>query len=256
LKIAAVVVVAAGLAIALWFLLGRKSEVDRGMLALNQAYKNERLVESRISEMNYSPLPQTRGGESPNIDGLARRQAELTFLEAVRTRGDAASHHALGRLYLAEKSFDKAKQELEQSVKLDPNNAQIHSDLAAVLLELGRNTEEGQRLQYFAQALEHFNRALELNPSLPEALFNRALLYQQMNLVPQAKEAWQKYLQTDTTSPWAAEARQRLTLLETKEKESQERKVYLQQQFATAYTASDKQAAWSVIKPSRSRSGN
>ena len=222
LKIAALVIVAAGLAIALWLLL-RKSEVERGMLALSQAYRNERIVESRISEINYSPLRPTRSAEPPKIDDLARSQAELLLTEAVDKSGDATSKHALGRVYLAGKQFDQARQQLEQALKLDANNAQLNSDMAAALLELGkleRTSDEVKAANTFRQSLQHLERALELDKSLPEALFNRGLLLEQMNLSSQAEEAWKRYLQNDSTTQWADEARRNLESVQQQNRET------------------------------------
>lgn len=226
LKIAALVIVATGLGIALWLLL-RKSEVERGMLALSQAYRNERIVESRISEINYSPLRPTRSAEPPKIDDLARSQAELLLTEAADKSGDATSKHALGRVYLAGKQFDQARQQLEQALKLDANNAQLNSDMAAVLLELGkveRTSDEVKAANTFRQSLQHLDRALDLDKSLPEALFNRGLLLEQMNLGSQAEEAWKRYLQNDSTTQWADEARRNLESVQQQNRESPQRR--------------------------------
>lgn len=260
LKIAAAVMVAGGLALAFWVLVGRRpSEIDRGMLALNQAYKNERLVESRISEINYAPLRQTRGAESANVDALARSQAERLLLDAVRNSGSAASHHALGRLYLAEKKFDPAKQQLDQALKLDPNNAQIHSDLAAALLELGkaeRSDDQGRAAESFGQSLQHVNDALQLNNSLLEALFNRGLLLEQLLLLPAAEEAWRTYLQKDSTSAWAAEARRHLQILEDQRNQASGTSSKLHEEFLRAYANQNHDLAWTAVARSRSRMGN
>ena len=260
LKIAAVVIVAAALFIVLWVLLGRKSEVDRGLLALNEAYKNERLVEPRISGINYSPLiAPTRGPESANIDSLAQRQAELLLTEAVRTRGDAKSQHALGRLYLAEKKFDQAKQQFEQALKLEPDNAQLHSDLAAAFLEIGktqRGDDEGKAAESFGQSLEQINRALQIDGSALEPLFNRGLVLEQLRLFPRAEEAWQTYLQKDLNSKWAEEARRHLESIQKQNQNTQGRRSELYQQFREAYTNLNRQGAWVTLAQSRSRMGN
>ena len=201
LKIAAGIVIAVGLAIALWLLL-QKSDVEKGMIALNQAQGNERLIQSRVSGLKYAEKRTLRGNEAPALqDRQARDYSELLFQQAVRDKQDAAAYHALGRLYLAERSFDKAREQFEKALAKDPNDPQLQSDMGATLLELGQSTGDGQ---YFAQSLQYLDRALQLNPSLPEALFNRALVYQQMRL-PQAKDAWRQYLQVDSTSPWAKE---------------------------------------------------
>lgn len=202
LKIAAGVIIAVGLAIALWLLL-QKSDVEKGMIALNQAQGNQRLIQSRVSGLNYAENRILRGNEIPALqDRQARDYSELLFQQAVREKQDAAAYHALGRLYLAERSFDKAREQFEKALAKDPNDPQLQSDMGATLLELGQSTGDGQ---YFAQSSQYLDRALQLNPSLPEALFNRALVYQQMHL-PQAKDAWRQYLQIDSTSPWAKEA--------------------------------------------------
>jgi CHAT domain-containing protein/lipoprotein NlpI len=260
LKIAAVVIVAAALFVALWVLLGRKNDVDRGLLALNEAYKNERLVEPRISGLNYSPLiSPTRGPESANVDSLAQRQAELLLTEAVRSRADAQSQHALGRLYLAEKKFEQAKQQFEQALKLDPDNAQLHSDLAAALLEIGktqRSDDEGKAAESFGQSLEQINRALQLDPNALEALFNRGLVLEQLELFPRAEEAWQAYVQKDSTSKWADEARRHLDSIQKQNQKTQDQQNERYREFREAYSNRNRQAAWMALAQSRSRLGN
>ena len=217
MKIAAAVIVAAGLAIAAWVLIGRRtSDVERGMMALNKAYQNERVVESRISEVNHSQLRPTRGGQGSNVDTRALNEAELLLLESVRATESAASYHALGRLYLAGKNFEKAKEQFERAITLDSTNAALQSDCAAAFFELGkaeRNHDEVKALENFNKSLQHLTRALELNISLLEALFNRGLLLEEMRL-PVAEEAWRIYLQKDSTSPWAEEARNHLKAIE------------------------------------------
>lgn len=259
LKIAAVLLITAGLGITFWILLRRQSDVDRGMLALNQAYKNQRLVESRVSELDYAPIKQTRGENSSTVDSLAHDRAERLLLDAVHDRDDAASHHALGRLYLADRTFDKAKGQFEQALKLNPNSAQLHNDLGATLLELGkaeRANDNGKGLQYFAQSLEQINHALELNNSLLEALFNRALVLQQMLLLPQAEEAWRRYLERDSGSRWANEARRNLQTLEEQHKKASQKKSDLHDTFLSSYSIRDRESAWVAIAQSRSRMGN
>jgi tetratricopeptide (TPR) repeat protein len=221
LKIAAGVIVAVGLSSIVWSLLGRKSDVERGMIALNQAQGNERLIESRVSQLNYAEIQPRRGSQAPALqDPQARDYSELLLRNSVNQKQDAASLHALGRLYLAERSFDKAREQFEKALAKDPNDAQLQSDMGATLLELGQIADGDQRMQYFGQALQYLDRALQSNPSLPEALFNRALVYQHMRL-PQAKDAWRKYLEIDSTSPWATEAKRNLKNLEEQEQKGQ-----------------------------------
>jgi tetratricopeptide (TPR) repeat protein len=217
LKIAAALIVAVGLMLSLWVLLGRESDVERGMVALNQAQGNERLIQSRISQLNYAEARVLRGGPTGLQDRQARDYSERLFLDAIKQKQDAASYHALGRLYLAERNFVKAREQFEKALQKDPNDPQLQSDMGATLLELGQASDGAERSRYFAEALQYLDRALALNPSLPEALFNRALVYQSIPLVPQAKDAWRKYLQTDSTSPWSREADRNLKTLEAQQ---------------------------------------
>lgn len=214
LKIAAGLIVAFAAGLILWVMLGRKSDVDRGMIALNQAQGNQRLIESRISGLNYAENRRSRGDQPGLADREARNYSERLFRAAIDQRHDAASYHALGRLYLAERDFVKAREQFANALAKDANDPQLQSDMGARLLELG---QVDQNQQEYSDALQYFDRALQLDPSLSEALFNRALTLQHLKLVPQAKDAWRKYLQRDSSSPWAREAEDNLKLLETEE---------------------------------------
>src|SRR6185503_7905337 len=91
-------------------------------------------------------------------------------------------------------------------------------DLGVALFERAksRNAGEDQDLivEDYNQSLYHFNKSLELDRSFLEALFNRALLYESMLLPQRAEEDWHRYLEQDSKSEWADEARQKLQSLE------------------------------------------
>ena len=215
LKFSAAAVIVIGLGLGIWKIIPQ-SEVSKGLTALARAYRDQRPIEARISGFEYAPASTTRGGE-PKVDKTARNLAESLLLDAVLKHPNAATHHAAGRLYLAEKKFDEAIEQFEAALKTDSNNAQLHSDYGAALLEKGkadRAAQDGGSLEEFARALEHLNRAVELDGSLLEALFNRALCHQYLYLSQQAEVDWKTYLQRDATSRWADEARQNITMIE------------------------------------------
>ena len=131
LKIAAGVIIAVGLGIALWLLL-QKSDVEKGMIALNQAQGSERLIQSRISQLNYAELRTVRGNETPQLkDTQARDYSERLFRDSIDQKQNAESYHALGRLYLAERSFDKAREQFQKALAKDQNDPQLQSDMGA-----------------------------------------------------------------------------------------------------------------------------
>lgn len=252
IAVAAVILLAAT---AVWRVFIYRSDVDKGLIALNNAYKEQRPLESRITKLDYAPFVPTRGGESGRVNSRERDVAERYLLDAVRDRPGPASYHALGKFYLAEKNFDKAIGNLEEGLKLDPNNARLHSDLGAALMEKGKaerlNDESGKGFEQFARSLEHLNKAVESDKSLLEALFNRALVHEEMVLPEQAKEDWQSYLQHDSKSPWADEARRHLTRLQEKRPKVSQNKDDRFQSFQKTYRANDQEAAWEIIRQSR-----
>jgi CHAT domain-containing protein len=257
LAVAAVVVLSVGLGI--WRLFFYQSEVSKGTAALAYAYRDQRPLEARISGFNYARVSTTRGGDE-NVDRVALNRASGILHDAEFEHPGPASHYALGRLYLAEKKFDDAIKQFEEALKGDPNNAQLHSDYGVALLEKGKpgleDGESGKSLEELASALEQVNRALELDGSLLEPLFNRALLYQEMILPQQAEEGWRKYLEQDSSSPWADEARKNLRLVEEQRNKASESKEQLLQDFLAAYEARSYESAWKAFSQSRARTGS
>ncbi len=55
---------------------------------------------------------------------------------------------------------------------------------------LGHMNAEDENLD---EAIGFFRRAIELEPTLTDAIYNLAVCYQKSNLLPQAKSAWQSY---------------------------------------------------------------
>ena len=99
---------------------------------------------------------------------------------------------------------------LEQLSKANPGDAKLQNDLAAAyLVAANRNdsTDDASR------ALAAANRALEIDPRMSEALFNRGLAAQAAGLRDEARAAWQAYLKVDDRSGWADEARAHLRIL-------------------------------------------
>lgn len=255
LRLGASLLILLALGAGAWRIFFYQSDLSKGLMALKTAYREQRPNQSRISGFGYAPVADVRGNESKRVDYASRDRAERILLDAVQEHPGPASHHALGQLYLAEQKFEQAADQFEQALKADPDNAQIHSDLGAVLLEQGRieRSKGGSdnSIPILSKSLEHLDRALQLNPSLLEALFNRALYYQTMMLRHQAREDWQKYLEKDPSSPWADEARQNLKLLETQQSEASKNREQVLQEFIASYQLKDDERGWQIISRNR-----
>jgi tetratricopeptide (TPR) repeat protein len=204
-----------------------QSPIDAAMSALNQAYREGRPVEARITGFSYAEFKSAyqRGGQADGGDKVQELKPDYLALERAKRSlsganpgsSDPAVLHALGKYYLTQQEFDRAIEQLEKALVYDPNNARLHSDLGAALLgrvERDRFMTGRRSSEDVAACLEHLNRALALAPSLPEAIFNRALLYHGERLRREAREAWERYRQLDPNSPWGREASENLQTIE------------------------------------------
>lgn len=216
MAVLALLLIAVGIAV--WRVFLVKTPEQETLLTLTKAYAAGRLFESRISGLGYAPMAQLRGDSNPNQDVARLAEAELIALKEEKENPGAPAFHTLGRVYLAGQKFGQALEWLEKAAQANPNSAAIQSDLGATLLELARREpDSAKQAEARIKSLDHLDKALQLNESLLEARFNRALLYEQMHLPVRAKAEWQHYLERDRNSGWANEARNRLAQLEEKQ---------------------------------------
>jgi tetratricopeptide (TPR) repeat protein len=202
LRIAASILIIAGLTFGIWWARrGGESEFDKGLAALQTASAGQRTIEARVSALPYSTYSQTRGNSvnDQRTDNL--RRAQLHLEQAVKEKPTPEAHHVLGKVYLAQGRLDEAIKEFDQSINGSKAPAQNFNDLGVAWLEKGD----------YNRSLDSFNKALQLDGSLQEALFNRALAYEKQSRFDEAKTDWNEYLKRDSTSPWADEARRHLT---------------------------------------------
>ncbi len=259
-KIIAYAVLVLGLVWGGWRIWRGESKVEKGLVALHKAYLRERPLEPRLTGFTYAPYSVTLGPEDRKADYRMRDLAEKTLLEAVQDDPSPGADHALGQAYLARKEIDKAIEQFELALKANTNNAQFHSDLGVALFEKGKlermDGPAGKSEVTLAESLKHFNRALELNPSLQETRFNRALLYQALRLWPSAQEDWEAYLKQDASSAWGEEARRNLEMIKKQEKKISQNKEQLFQDFLQAWRTGDDEGAWQAVRRSFFRTGN
>lgn len=183
------------------------------MAALREIYKQGRPTEARIPGFAYAPLAELRGGPEPGDTGRLR-SIELKLLDAAEKSPGARSRRELGEFYLTQRKYEDAAREFEGALKFDGNDARVRSDLGAAYFELAKSSAKERRLELLSRSLEELTAATRLDGELLEALFNRSLALQELRLPREAKESWSLYLQKDSSSPWAEEARRNLARLE------------------------------------------
>lgn len=216
LAIAASVLLIAGGGLYAWRVWSSDDELNKGLAALQSAFREVRPLEARLSDLPYAPVANQRGGPA-EVDYVQRDRAGSLLLNAVAEHPTAASRHALGKYYLAEHQFDKAIEQFKVALQLDPSNAKIYNDLGVAWFEKGKIDRQGPNpgkgVEELDRSLENLNKALSLNPNLGDAVFNRAL-YQEYLLRPRdADEDWRRYLQLDPGSRWAEEVNQHIKAL-------------------------------------------
>ncbi|HEX2078072.1 MAG TPA: CHAT domain-containing protein, partial [Longimicrobium sp.] len=105
-----------------------------------------------------------------------------------------------------EASLDAAISRLGKALRLSPGSVPLLADLSAAHLVRAERTQNPRDL--FA-GLEFAYEALAREPGNAAARFNAALALQALGVDEQAAHAWHAYLEIDSTSPWADEARRR-----------------------------------------------
>lgn len=212
-QLAAVLAIAVGLLLAfqqLW----RPRGGTRGaplVAELAQAMGTTRFIAPRLTGgFEHGRLVVLRS--SGTTQGLDQQSpAVIAAVARIRERAEGdTSPEALSALaitYLVSGDVAKAVKALESATAQDPKNPRLQSDLAAAYLVRASRLDEPADIP---KALDAAEKAIEIEGAPAEAWFNRALALEQLHLVDSARKAWNDYLERDSTSAWADEARKRL----------------------------------------------
>ena len=261
LKNAALILIFFGITFGIYRAFFHKSDAEKGMEELKRVHKDRRPTEARLTEFDYAPWSVLRSEDNNQGPGrLSSTYAERILLDAIHNNPSAESYHALGVFYMTERRFDEALAQFEVSANYASPSARLHSDWGAVLLEKGKedrsNGDLDKSTEGFNGSLRHLNKAIELDSTILEALFNRALLFKEMKLPAQAEDELRNYLEKDIDSKWADEARQMLKLLEEERSKSSQNKQQALQDFLSSDETKDDEKAWKAIKNGSDVTGN
>src|SRR4051794_17951290 len=91
LRTAAVVAVVLIAAVSIWRLYFHQSDLDKGLLALNNAYREQRPLEARVSGQPHAKFSNTRGGDSARVDSSELDRAERYLRDALSANQNAGS---------------------------------------------------------------------------------------------------------------------------------------------------------------------
>jgi CHAT domain-containing protein len=228
----------------LYLILGGRSSIDRaatrdGSGELHHALAGAgigRLVPPRLSiPTRYEACRATPGteGSPPRTEcgGASSQGPDWSRITAVAERASAgvlasmdpdALHAAalLDLLWADEKGIllDRSISYLQSVARLRLNDVAVLTDLVAAHLV---RAERRQTPRDLVEALELAEHAAELAPFDGAVLFNRALTLEQLGLHEQAIDAWGRLLAVDSTSGWAAEARDQVRALSSRRAEDE-----------------------------------
>ena len=149
----------------------------------------------RPSEARLSGLPYAR---PPRAGGRGR------FSEAGTRPID---HSTAGLVLMGDR--DGAQRQLEQMTSRKDATAAAWSDYAALLHD---SAAPGDAFA-LTTALAAADHALDIEPLLPEALFNRGVILETLSFRTAAASAYNDYLRVDQASQWSAEVQGRLKRL-------------------------------------------
>lgn len=108
----------------------------------------------------------------------------------------------VGIVYRSAHQFKEAQKYFEQSLQVDPKNADVRADMAACMFYEG--DVDG--------ALAQLDKALTYNPKHPGALMNIGLIkWQAKNDVPGAVASWEKLLKLNPDFPQKAQVQRMIS---------------------------------------------
>lgn len=205
-SVAITLVVIAGLLVFVTIQWQRRDPMDR--MRRSSASARYQAVTGRLVRFPRGAPRRERGAaiDSPALLGL--------HVVASQVRAEAASQrngaHVEGVALLMLGNVDAAVSALERATEAEPDDAAVRNDLSAALCEASRRHDD-PRLAI--RALAAADRARSLDPALPEALFNRAVALDALQVDVAAAKAYETYIAADQDSPWVEEARRRLALI-------------------------------------------
>src|SRR5262249_53556636 len=117
-KIAVYATLVIGLGLGTWRSLRGESEIEKGLVALDQAYSEQRPLKARISGFSYAPpAPSAQRGESETqkLDRVALDRAKILLFTRSASDSDPEINYALGKYYLTQNEFDTAIDQLKKA---------------------------------------------------------------------------------------------------------------------------------------------
>lgn len=113
---------------------------------------------------------------------------------------NALANFYMGILFFMKGEVEHEIEEYQNALKKDPKLYDAHLALAHAYLE-------NHQVQ---EAMQEYHWCIAINPDEKEAIFNLALIYQELNFVKESKVLLKRYLELDVEGLWSQKAREML----------------------------------------------
>lgn len=189
-------------------LLSRRNDPIARLIALAPA--SGRQVEPRLSGgFAWAPYHGPMRSADSAADAERLKLVGAAGDAIARAQSDSSEHaqYAAGIALVLVDQPAAAIERLRIVAEQSPNDVRVWSDLAAARYAA---SVQLQRPSLLPEALAAADHAVRIDPKSAEALFNRALILDHLGLTGEARSAWLRYLELDSSSSWATEARSHL----------------------------------------------
>jgi CHAT domain-containing protein len=198
----------------------KEYKIHQAQKQVAAAFAERRTTEMRLTSVDYAPVksfPTELGSESSrSLDELpaSLHNASSAAIENLKTaHADPRWLQIQGRAFLWEatpSSLEKAEKNFEKAKAEGLDSPSLEIDLATAYFERD-NKNEHPNLQRTLNLLNQVLSAQKLSDQeRASALYNLAIAYEKIQVWDLAVSTWEKYLQVDSSSSWATEARQHL----------------------------------------------
>ena len=176
---------------------------------LAEAYTKNRQMQMRLAGAQWASERTKLGDGGSSVNKPPElNDAESNIARAMEAHSaDPRWLQLQGEADILENKYEPAIDELERAHSLRPNDATILLDWGTALYQEGE-TEDKPELR--SAAFERFSEGCKLKPKDPALLFNRAMAAERGNDYHEAEDDWRAYLEIDSSSAWAREARRHL----------------------------------------------
>jgi CHAT domain-containing protein len=186
-------------------------EKAEGLLA--QAASEKRIMDMRWPGAKWGPIRLTQGSEDSQFN------KPKALLKANGIIGEQQPNHpadlewmrAKAQAEILERKPEAAIADLNQVLDARPESVPAMLDLSIAYAQQGDISLDPA---YYTTAMDLLGRVLQKDPGNLTALYNRAVLYEQLHMVDQAIADWTLVLQKETDHDWAEDARKRLMALQ------------------------------------------